>query len=263
MVTQSVSETTTQLLILVVEDHDNFRAYIRQSLESTYRVAEAVNGEEGFSKALELKPDLVISDVTMPKMDGFELCEELRGNELTSHVPIILLTARASGESKLEGLETGADDYLTKPFESRELLIRIKNLIEQRQRLREKFSRAVIAEPKDITITSLDEMFLRRAIEIVEKHMSDVDFDVETFSREVGVSRTRLHRKLKALTDQSTTEFIRTLRLKRAAKLLAGQTGNVTDIAYEVGFNNLSYFIRSFKKLFNESPSAYAARFTA
>jgi len=259
---QESEEHTEKPILLIIEDHPSFRNYLRLELQSNYHVLESENGEDGLSAALEAIPDLIISDVMMPKMDGFELCEQLKTNELTSHIPVILLTARASGESRLEGLEIGADDYLTKPFESRELHVRIKNLIEQRQKLREKFSKAATVSLKDIAVTSLDEKFLNRAIEVVETHISNADFDVETFSREVGLSRTRLHRKLKALTDQSTTEFIRSLRLRRAAQLLADQSGNVTDVAYDVGFNNLSYFTRSFKKLYGESPSAYAARFS-
>ena len=203
-------------------------------------------------KALRLIPDIVISDVMMPEMDGFTLCEKLKTDERTSHIPVVLLTARSSDVSKLEGLETGADDYLIKPVDAKELLTRIKNLIEQRRRLRERFGRDVTLSPKDIAVTSADQRFLR-AIEIVEKEMKEPDFSVEQFSKEVCMSTSQLYRKIHALTNQSPVEFIRTFRLKRAAYLLEQKFGNVAEIAFEVGFNNLSYFAKCFRELFGKS----------
>ena len=183
----------------------------------------------------------------------------MKTSEKTSHIPIILLTARAGSESKVEGLETGADDYIVKPFDARELLVRVKNLIEQRKKLRERFRGEVVLKPADIAITSADEKFLRKVMETVEKFMSDTEFETETLAQEVGMSRMQLHRKLQALTGHSTREFVRTLRLQRAAELLKKKAGTVSEICYEVGFNSLSHFADAFRKQYGRNPSDYAA----
>jgi signal transduction histidine kinase/ligand-binding sensor domain-containing protein/DNA-binding response OmpR family regulator len=247
-------------LILVVEDNADVRGYIREHFDFKYRVIEARDGQAGLDRAIEQVPDLIISDLMMPKMDGIELCRRLKTDERTSHIPVILLTARATGESKVEGLETGADDYLTKPFNPQELQVRVKNLIEQRQKLRERFGREVKLQPRDVAITSADEKFLNRAVEIVEKEMDNADFSVEDFESAMSLSKMQLYRKLKGLTNQSPNEFIRTLRLKKAAMLLDKRSGNIAEITYEVGFNNLSYFSKCFKDLYGVTPSEYLNR---
>lgn len=244
-------------ILLVAEDNSDVRAHIFENLQEEFRIIEAADGEQGLEKSLDSIPDLVITDLMMPKMDGVEMCNRLKTDERTSHIPVIMLTAKANGESKIEGLETGADDYVIKPFNIKELIARVKNLIGQRKKLRERFSREVTLEPKDIAITSVDEKFLNRAIGIIEDHMGDFEFDAATFQDEIGMSRSQLFRKLRALVDQSATEFIRTIRLKRAARLLEQGYGNVAEVTYEVGFNNLSYFARCFKKLYSVSPSEY------
>ena len=244
-------------LILIVEDNDDMRQFIKENIQMNYKVVEAVDGEDGISKALENIPDLIISDVLMPKLNGYEFCSKIKTDERTSHIPVILLTSKAETNSRIMGLETGADDYLTKPFNSAELLLRIKNLIDQRKKLREKFSKEITLEPKDIAVTSTDAKFLTRVLEIVEKNVSNENFSAEDFAESVGMSKTHLNRKLNALTDTSANEFIRTYRLKKAAILLAGRSGNISEIAYEVGFSNPSYFAESFKKLFGYSPSEY------
>jgi DNA-binding response OmpR family regulator len=249
-------------IVLIVEDNPDMRAYLRESLESSYKVLEAEDGEQGLQKGTDRMPDLIISDVMMPKMDGFELCRRLKSNECTSHIPVILLTARADAESKIEGLETGADDYLSKPFDARELRVRVKNLIALRRKLWEKFRQGSTVEIREIALTSLDAQFLERAVTVIEKHIAEPDYETEVFGKEIGLSRGHLNRKLQALTGQSTREFIRTLRLKRAAQLLKNHTGNVSEIAYQVGFNNLSHFARVFREMFDLSPSEYAARFS-
>jgi YesN/AraC family two-component response regulator len=200
---------------------------------------------------------MIISDVMMPNMDGFQFCEKIKTDERTSHIPVILLTARASGESKIEGLETGADDYLTKPFDAKELRVRVNNLIEQRRKLQERFRREITVQPGDITVTSIDEKFLQRAINIVEEKISNSDFNIDQFCSEIGMSRPTLNRKLRALTGLSTNEFIRTLRLKRASQLLQQKSATIIEIAYEVGFNNPSYFAECFRKQFGKSPSEF------
>ena len=247
-------------LLLIVEDNEEVRRYLCDTFAGQYQVMEAEHGLEGLRKAVEAVPDLVISDLMMPRMDGLELCRHLKTDERTSHIPVIMLTARASVESKLDGLETGADDYVTKPFHPQELHIRVRNLIDGRRNLRARFGREVKLQPKDITVSSADEKFLQNAIAVVEKHMSDSDFSVEALENEMMMSKMQLYRKLKALTDQSPSEFVRTLRLKRAASLISQRSGNISEIAYEVGFNNLSYFAKCFKDHYGVPPSEYATR---
>ncbi|AHM60551.1 Histidine kinase-like ATPase [Flammeovirgaceae bacterium 311] len=242
-------------IILIVEDNHEIRAYIRSAFGRELVVLEAENGKKGLLSAEKNIPDLVITDIMMPEMDGQELCRLLKENEKTSHIPVILLTAKASQESKLEGFETGADDYITKPFHLKELQVRVKNLLEQREKLRKRFSRTVLLQPKEIAITSTDEKFLSKCIATVEKHMSNPDFSVDEMGREIGMSRSQLHRKLKALIDQSTTEFIRNIRLKRASELIKNNFGNTSDVAYAVGFNSVSYFIKCFRQVYGKTPS--------
>ena len=203
-------------MVLVVEDNADVRTYIREYLVPTYQVIEARDGAEGVEKSKESIPDLIISDVMMPKMDGYEMCKKLKLDEKTSHVPIILLTAKAGQENKVEGLETGADDYLTKPFDAKELLVRVKNLIEIRRKLREKFKAGQVLKPGEIAVTSIDDVFLRKVMSVVEERLSDENFSVEDLAREVAMSRSQLHRKLTALTNQSPSDFIRYMRLHRA-----------------------------------------------
>ncbi len=257
-------ETTTieandHPLILVVEDHADMRHYIRSILQSHYQVQEAANGVIGLQMSREGLPDLIISDVMMPQMDGYQLCEKIKTNELTSHIPIILLTAKADRQSKLTGLETGADDYLAKPFEAEELLVRIYNLIESRKKLRAHYSRQITLQPKAISITSVDEQFLQKVMLVIEAHMDDTAFGVEALGREVGMSRMQLLRKLKALTDQPPIDFIRVRRLHRAAELLRQGAGNIAEVAFQTGFQDPSYFTKCFQKQFNQTPSEFLA----
>jgi DNA-binding response OmpR family regulator len=247
-------------LLLIVEDNEEVRRYLCDTFAGQYQVLEAEHGLEGLRKAVEAVPDLVISDLMMPKMDGLELCRHLKSDDRTSHIPVIMLTARASVESKLDGLETGADDYVTKPFHPEELRVRVRNLIDGRRNLRARFGREVKLQPKDITVSSADEKFLQNTIAVVEKHLSDSGFSVEALENEMMMSKMQLYRKLKALTDQSPSEFVRTLRLKRAASLISQRSGNISEIAYGVGFNNLSYFAKCFKEHYGVPPSEYAGR---
>jgi len=219
-----------------------------------------VDGIDGVQQALEIIPDLIISDVMMPKRDGNELCRILKNDEKTSHVPIIMLTAKADSESKMHGLETGADDYLVKPFEARELLARMHNLIKQRQQLRERFSREIVLKPQDIAITPKDEVFLNKVKAAVEKHLSDENFEVEELGKQVGMSRSQLHRKLRALTDQTPSQFVRSLRLARAVELLKQDAGTVAEIAYQVGFGSQAYFTKCFHEQFGCSPKEYVRK---
>jgi len=220
-------------------------------------MSEADGGVHGFELAVKEMPDLIITDVMMPGMNGFELCEKLKTDERTSHVPIIMLTARADTDSKLQGLETGADDYLVKPFNEAELKTRAHNLIQQRQKLRERFSRDILTPMKDVAVTSADERFLFKAVEYITQHLSDAEFDLALLCRHMCLSRSQLHRKLKAIVDMSATEFIRSIRLRRAAELLKKHSGNVAEVAYDVGFNNTGYFSKCFHKQFGILPSKF------
>jgi signal transduction histidine kinase/DNA-binding response OmpR family regulator len=244
-------------LVLVVEDNDDMRGYIIKNLWREYQIIEATNGKEGCDKALESSPDLIIADVMMPVMNGYEMTRLIKNDPLTSHIPVIMLTAKASEESKIAGLEFAADDYITKPFNMKELSLRIRNAITNRQLLRDKFRKCITVNPSEVTATSLDEQFLTKALQIIENHLTESEFSSDDFCKEIGISKTHVYRKLKALTNQSFTEFVRAIRLKRAASLLSMNSGNLTEIAYQTGFTNLSYFSRSFKEQFGVNPSEY------
>jgi YesN/AraC family two-component response regulator len=240
-----------------VEDNYDMRQYIRESLNGNYLIEEAVNGEQGVRKAEKIIPDLIISDMMMPKMDGNELVKKLKNDEKTSHIPIILLTAKAGQENKLEGLEIGADDYLTKPFDIKELQVRIKNLINIRKKLQEKFKRMENQFPfvTGLKLNSLDEKFIVKVNEVIEKHLSEEEFSIEEFGKEVGMSRSQFHRKFTAITGKSASLYLRSMRLSSAKKMIEGKTGNISEIAYSVGFSSLSYFSKCFKEEFGHSPS--------
>ena len=243
----------------MVEDNPEVRKYIRSSLEPLYRVVEAGDGREGLEKAKKMIPDLIISDIMMPEKDGYELCRTIKTEIKTSHIPVILLTAKASEESVIQGLETGADDYITKPFNSRILMSRIKNLVELRRQLQQKIQRQMLLQPMEISVSSMDREFIRELQDLIEKNLDDPEFNVETLSKKLYMNRATLYRKIMALTGETATEFIRSYRLKRAAQLLRSNFGNVTEVALEVGFTNMAYFTRCFKKKFHQLPSAYQA----
>jgi DNA-binding response OmpR family regulator len=209
-----------RLIALVVEDQQDVRKYIGGKLAETYTILEAKNGKEGFEIAKTQIPDIVISDVMMPETDGFELCKLLKTDNLTSHIPVILLTAPAEDSDKLTGMETGADAYLIKPFNSKELLLRVHNLINVRNNLRKKFSSKLIVKPSEITVTSMDSRFMQRLLETVEKHIPDEKFSVEDLAREFNMSPSQINRKLKAIINQSTAAFIRSVRMERGMELL-------------------------------------------
>jgi signal transduction histidine kinase/ligand-binding sensor domain-containing protein/DNA-binding response OmpR family regulator len=247
-------------IILIVEDNSDVRAYIHEQLENDYKVIEARNGEEGILKAQDEIPDLIITDVMMPKMNGYQFSRQIRGDEKTSHIPIIMLTAKAGLDDKLEGLETGIDAYLTKPFSAKELKVRVKNLISQREQLRKRFSKSIVIKPSEVSAVSVDQIFLEKTIKIIEKHFEDEKFNVDKLAEEVYMSVSQLNRKLNALIGQPPGNLIRSLRLQRAADLLKQNAGSVAEICYKVGFNDHAYFSRAFKKQFGCSPSDYKNR---
>ncbi|WP_244526801.1 ATP-binding protein [Pseudozobellia thermophila] len=248
--------------ILIVEDNDQLRAFFKNLLSGEYNIMEAEDGEIGLSKALQFLPDLVISDVMMPKMAGTELCAQLKHNLKTSHIPIILLTARTSLFYKFKGLESGADDYISKPFHLREFKLRIKNLLDSSRRLREKFTKEPSVVPSELTITSLDEKLLTKAMHIVETNLGNHQFDINSFAKELGVSRTMLFTKIKAWTNHTPNEFINELRLKKAAVYFETSNMNISEISYKVGFNNPKYFSKCFQKKYNMTPSQYIKKFS-
>jgi signal transduction histidine kinase/DNA-binding response OmpR family regulator/ligand-binding sensor domain-containing protein len=257
---------TDKPLLLIVEDNDDLRSYIRSSMSDEYQIAEAIDGEKGLEKAIEKIPDLVISDVMMPVMDGYELCAKLKSDERTSHIPVILLTARASMESKIEGLEQGADDFITKPFDVLELQTRIRNLIEQRKKLQERLTRNIrrmglenMIELEVEDMTSSDQKFMQKTLQIIYENLSVSNFDIEKLSSALALSRIQVHRKLKGLTGETPGSFIRQVRLNKAAEMLKSKTGTVSEIAYQVGFNNLSYFTKCFKEQFGVAPSEFSS----
>jgi signal transduction histidine kinase/DNA-binding response OmpR family regulator/ligand-binding sensor domain-containing protein len=243
--------------ILIIEDNSDMRQFISSELNKDYEVLEAIDGIDGFEKALSFDPDLIISDIMMPQMDGIELCKKVKLDERTSHISVILLTARSSHENMLEGLETGADDYLGKPFNSDELKLRIHNIIETRKKIRERYGNLLNIEPKSIAITSVEQKLIEKAIEIIEQHMDDADFNVETFSSLMGMNRVSLHHKIKLLTNLAPREFFTMIRLKRAGQLLKESGLTVTEIAYQVGFKDPSHFSKLFKKQFGMSPKEF------
>jgi DNA-binding response OmpR family regulator len=246
-------------IVLIVEDNPDVRDFVRDALKDTYHVEEAANGEQGLRRAEKIIPDLIVSDIMMPKMDGYEMTRRLRQDERTSHIPIILLTAKSDKDSKLQGLGLGADDYLIKPFDSDELLARIKKLIETRKMLQEKFGSGteVLQKPAKATISYLDEQFLNRVMMVIEEHLSEEEFSIEEFGKDVGMSRSQIHRKLKALTGKSTSLYLRTVRLAKAKQMIEQKKGNISDICYAVGFSSPAYFSRCFKEEFGYAPSEH------
>jgi DNA-binding response OmpR family regulator len=253
--TPSAASADGKPIVLVVEDNADLRDYIREYLKSDYAVHEARNGKEAYHQALEIVPDIIISDVMMPEMDGMELCRAVKQDVRTSHVPVILLTARAGTDSKIEGFDVGADEYVTKPFNSKELVARVRNLIEQRRLLRKKFSAGVVLKPGEVAVTSLDDALLKKVMAAVEKNMNDENYGVDDLARDACLSQRQLSRKLLSLTNLSPAEFIRYIRLERARELLEKDAGSVAEIAYQVGFGSPSYFSSCFRERFGKPPS--------
>lgn len=243
--------------LLIVEDNPDIRAYLRENLETQYQIAEAANGKEGLEAALQHPPDLILADIAMPVMDGIEMCGAIKSDIHTSHIPVILLTARTSLIFKVDGLETGADDYVTKPFNMRLLSIRIKNLIQSRRKLKETFANNFDLSPSGVVMNKLDDKFLSQVKLVIEKNIDDSGFSVEQLASSLFMNRMQLYRKLKALTGKSPNKIIRSFRLQRAAQLLETKQYNVSDVTYMVGYNDLKSFREQFKKEFGRSPSEY------
>jgi len=244
-------------LILVVEDQKEVRQFLASVWKDRYQMFEAKNGKEGIDMALEIVPDLIITDVRMPICNGIELCNKLKTDERTSHIPIILLTAGAGEEDELKGLQSGADDFITKPFKLSILQTRVENLINSRKALRSHYSQEVVLEAKDIAITPTDEVFLNKVQQVLDDQLANSKFNAKKFASLVGMSRMQLHRKLQTYTGLSTTEFIRSQRLKQAVHILKNSDATINEVAYTVGFNTPSYFIKCFKEAYKKTPAEY------
>ena len=241
--------------LLLVEDNPDMQAYLRETLVGEYRVIQANDGQDGVDLALEAIPDIIISDVMMPRLDGIELVGILKRDERTSHIPVILLTSKADVESRLIGLERGADEYLAKPFNREELLIRARNLLEIRHRLMQRFASLVPPAPTEEKDVLIEDAFLQKIRAIIEEHLSAEDFEIDGLARLVGMSRSQLFRKVKALTGQSPSVFIRLIRLQRAKELLESSEMNVSEVAYAVGFSTPTYFSDAFMETYGIRPS--------
>lgn len=241
--------------ILLVEDNEEISKMIQTTL-SEFEIVTAENGYEAVQIAKENVPDLIISDIMMPEMDGIEFCQWIRDNESTSHIPLIILTARADKKTKLEGLNAGADDFITKPFYAEELKTRVNNILEQRRKLRKKYRKIVSLEENEIVLTSDEDVFLKKLVATIDQNLSNSEFGASELGKEMGLSRMQLHRKITALTEHSTSSFIRHLRLVKASKMLA-MGESVSQTAYAVGFSSLSYFSKVFKEEFGKVPSEY------
>ena len=263
--TLKILPDTTELsdkkpLILIVEDNPDMRRFIHYILSDDYNIIEAENGEEGFEVAKKYLPDVVVSDVLMPKVDGFDLCQLLKTNVSTNHIPVILLTAYAMDEQKQVGFESGADAYIAKPFNIKLLRTRVRKLIENRKKIRETFSHFLLNEAQQETLGKVEQQFINDFTHYVEKAIANPELNVDEIAEALGLSRSNLYRKIKSLTDYSPNELIRTIRVKYAKQLLNSKAKSISEVAYEVGFSSPSYFAKCFKDFYNESPTEYLER---
>jgi DNA-binding response OmpR family regulator len=250
-------ESQDREIVLVVEDNSDMRRLMTTLLEKHFTVMEAEDGKEGIAAAKNIIPDIIISDIIMPEVDGVRLCQELKNDINTSHIPIILLTARATEKDIIRGLEAGADDYITKPFHIQVLLTRVKNLISLRRQLQQKIERRMLLQPEEFTLSELENLFLDKLQELIEENLSNPQFGVDELAEILDISRPTLYRKVFALTGQSPKKFIQSYRLKRSFELLTANYGNVTEVAFKVGFSSSAYFTKCFKETFNRLPSDF------
>jgi len=253
----SQSKTNKKQTILLVEDNDDFRFYLKDNLKETYHIIEAVNGKEGWQKALALHPDIMVSDISMPEMNGKDLCRKIKNDSRTSHIPIILLTALIGEEEELKGLEIGANDYMTKPFNFEILISKIKNLLRLQATFKKTYTRQLDFQSTEAAIPSGDEKFVKDIIEYINENMQDPVLSVNELSRHMGMNRNTLYKKLLMITGKSPVEYIRSIRLKKAAHLLEHSQMNIAEVSYEVGFNTPQYFAKSFREEFNMLPSEF------
>lgn len=243
--------------VLIVEDNEDFRFYLKDNLRSHYKIVEASDGKEGWKKVLSAHPGVVVSDISMPHMDGIELCRKIRHDERTQQIPVILLTAMTGESVELRGLQTGATDYITKPFNFEVLLSKIRNVVEHHEMVRKTYQRQIQAAPSPVETTSADDVFLREVLVYIEKEIGNPDLSVEELATQFHTSRSTFYKRVVLITGKTPVEFIRHIRLLRAAELLEKSQLNIAEIAYTVGFNNPKYFTQYFKAEFGCIPTAY------
>lgn len=255
---QNVSRSRSKLpVLLIIDDNADIRSFVKKGLGEAYYIYEAENGEKGLEIANKVMPNIVITDLMMPIMDGIEFCNNLKTTQETSHIPVVMLTAKTSQEKEIEGLKTGADAYIRKPFDMELLELKLSNILNHREKLRKRFTREITLQPNEVTVTSSDETFLKKAIDIVETNMMNSEFSVEMLVKEMSISRSNLYLKVKEITGLSSSEFIRNIRLKRAVQLFENSDLSVKEVMYQTGFNTASYFSKCFKKQFGVIPSKY------
>jgi signal transduction histidine kinase/ligand-binding sensor domain-containing protein/DNA-binding response OmpR family regulator len=243
--------------LIIVEDNPELREFLVQMLQDQFRVSAAENGRTGWETIINDPPDIIISDIMMPEMDGIELCRKIKTDVRTSHIPVILLSARTAITFKYEGLETGADEYITKPFQPEYLSLKIRNLLYQREMVRRKYLKDSITDPEDITLTSMDEKLLKKTIQYIHSNIDKSDLSIESLSEKLGISRVHFYRKIKSLTGVTPQEFLKTIRMKYAASLISQKKLRISEVAYMCGYKDLAYFSKSFKEFHGMSPSEY------
>jgi len=243
--------------VLLIEDNEELRAFTREVLENSYKILEAADGLAGITMAREHVPDLIVSDIMMPEMNGLDLCTQLKSDIRTSHIPVVLLTARGATHHMVQGLKAGADAYVIKPFDIRVLELKIQNLIRIRQVLQHRGNPFVSVQPDGLVLTELDSQFLCKLTALAEQNISDVDFGVSQMAGEVGISVSVLYRKVRALTGMTVNDFVKSIRMQRAEQLLSTKAYNVNEVALMVGFESRKYFSREFQKVYGKLPSKY------
>lgn len=246
-----------EVKILIIEDNEEVREFVRNDLESEYGVLEAENGTTGLAVAMNEVPDLIITDITMPEMDGNELCRILKNDERTSHIPVIMLTAKVAVEQQIEGLENGADLYLTKPFSIKVLKNYIINLLKAKELMRQQYSQKILLEPTGMEVGTVDKKFMERLMTIVESNLGKPDFHVKELATELGMSKAVLYKKFNALVKTPIGEFIKSMRLKKAAFMFTNDKKTVAEVTWEVGFTDLKHFSQEFKRTYGKSPSDF------
>jgi YesN/AraC family two-component response regulator len=244
-------------VVRLIEDNDDLRFYLKDNLKHIFHIIEAVNGKDGWQKTLALHPHLIVSDVSMPKMNGIDLCNKIRHDDRTEHIPIILLTALTEEQDQLAGTASGANDYITKPFNFEILLSKINGLLQMQQTLKKTYQKQVDIQAQEMVIISEDQKFLKNTLKCIEDNITNPNFSVEELSRQMSLSRVSLYKRLLTLTGKTPVDCIRTIRLKKAVQLLEKSRLSIASVAYEVGFNNPTYFSKVFKEAYGVLPSEY------
>ena len=261
IISPGISPSQVKTKLIFIDDDKELLSYLVEEFEPFYKIYQASNGKDAWDLIHNIHPDMIVSDVNMPEMNGWELCKAIKTDLNYSHIPVILLTVEDSDSSREQGYECGADSYLEKPISLNILHTRIQNILRMREKARIKYQKSFSAEPGELITTSMDEQFLKKTLEVVEKNIDNPDFDNDSFCRELGVSNTQLYKKLKSLLGLSASEFIKDIRLKRAAQLLKMNGKNISEVAYMCGFGDPKYFSKCFKKQFGVNPKRFPRHF--